>query len=254
MRTITFFLLIVAGLSCLNGPAYAAEAQQPDVLMIEMRVYQVLTNITGLTGSVMEEVGVSRTMPGDEGSCQILNLKLDDVRLHMAGETLEWDGKPLPSHHKIRPLANPQVRALVGQEVGIHVGTDEPVSFLVRREDGLFELKTLDAKESSRLGFSTSFTVTRGAEDSVGPVLEIDMNLSYIWIRDREKIEGVDLNVGKPKLDTKSLDCFFGARPNEWVCYRTAIRSQGYIFLFMRIADGRIPVNDIKTDDKDTQS
>lgn len=234
MRRIALFSLAVTALINCAGLSYAEEEAPRSQLRVEMQIYQVLTNLTGNGQS-------SRTLPGDEGSYQILHVKLDDVALDMEGRTLTWDGEPFPSHHAIRNLARPSMILFEGQEVGMHVRANEPVEYLDRREDGLFELKTLDTEESNRLGIATSLTVRRSMQRSTEPVLEIDMTLSYRWIGGRERIEGVDLNIGKPVLSTKTLDCFFGARPDEWVCYRTAIRSQGYIYLFMRVIDVKIP-------------
>lgn len=222
-HSLTF--LILAILCVLRMPSLDAQ-EDPVTHRIEVRVYQVMTNITGngLT---------SRTQPGPAGSHQIVHQKLDDVELVMEGDTLTWDGEEEPDHPFIKNLSNPTVVTLDGETASIIVGDNTKLQYFVKREDDLFELKELAPSESKILGLIVTVIPRQREEDPNEAV--IDFDFEYNWVADREKIEGVELNVGKPLLERIKLSNAYETRFNEWLLHTINIPSRGYVYLFLKV-------------------
>jgi len=199
-------------------------AEQTSQFLIEMRLYRIMTNITdsGL---------ISQILPGAAGSFQIVHEKLDDVELTMEGETLTWNGQPEPDNPRIERVAGPSALTLEGEEAKIAIGQEARLQYFERGEDGRFDLRTLNGE--TPLGIMISVTPRRSAENP--DVVNVDLSFKSTWVQEREKVEGVDLDVGKPILRTQSVQDVIGARLNEWVCYQTHVPSRGYLYVFMRV-------------------
>ncbi len=187
----------------------------------EVRIYQVLTNVTG-SGLI------SRTLPGMNGWLQIVHQKLDDVELVMDGPNLTWDGQSAPVHPRIIGIAAPKVMTLEGERANIAVGSKGPLQYMSRNQDGLFELKTADMD-----GIGLSLAV-KPVGFSGGNLLNCDLSFRYAWVKEREKIEGVNLEVGQPIIGRVSTEGAVQMRLGEWSCYQTPVESEGSIFLFVR--------------------
>ncbi len=194
----------------------------------EIHFYQALTSVTGngLT---------SQTLPGIEGWLQIIHEKLDGVDLVMEGDTLTWNGKPAPDNPRILLLSSPRITTSDGEKASLMIGSENRLQYMVRREDNLFELHPLDA-ESKPEAIGLSITLLpRRAKDA--GLLDCDLAFRYTWVKEREKIEGVDLEVGKPVVGRQAAEGAVKLRLGEWSCYCTRVDSQGSIYLFVKAVE-----------------
>ena len=188
----------------------------------EARIYQVLTNVTGAGLT-------SHTLPGMNGWLQIIHQRLDDVELVMEGGTLTWNGQPAPDNPRIICIASPTITTLEGEPANVAIGSEGPLQYMTRKQDGLFELKTTDT--NGIIGLSLSVKPTGFIGDNL---LNCDLSFRYLWVKDREKIEGVNLEVGQPIIGRVSTEGAVQMRLGEWSCYQTQVESEGSIFLFLR--------------------
>ena len=187
----------------------------------EARIYQVLTNVTG-TGLT------SHTLPGMNGWLQIIHQRLDDVELVMEGGTLTWNGQPAPDNPRIICIASPTITTLEGEPANVVIGSDGPLQYMTRKKNGLFELSTTN---TDGVGLALAVKPT-GFSD--GKLINCDLSFKYSWVKDREKIKGVNLEVGQPKIGRVALEGAFQMRLGEWSCCQIPVESEGWIFLFLR--------------------
>jgi hypothetical protein len=255
MKIITLICVVALTFSAGAQNSWSARELGPGEFTYEAKihVFRVLTNITGngLT---------SQTLSGVAGSFQVVNEKWDDVELVMDGETLTWDGEEFPEHPRIIRLASPQVLSENTEGVSVHVHDQSEVQYFEHKEGDLFILRTLNVskKDGKRIlgDIPVLGELFRESDNSAlqwvnfGPgihiriapkpleetgVWEADFTFQSLWIKSRESLEGVNLNVGKPELDGVGVFGKLGIRDGEWVCYRTPTSSRGYIYMFLKI-------------------
>ncbi|MCC6144289.1 MAG: hypothetical protein IT368_10830 [Candidatus Hydrogenedentes bacterium] len=208
--------------------ASTAQAQTGDPgrnapLQIDARIYQVLTNVTGngLT---------SQTLTGPQGWYQVIHQQLDTVDLVMDGATLTWNGEAEPGYDRIIPLARPSLITSVGVAASLAIGSPG-VEYMEPAADGLFALK--DAPEDA--GLNLSFT-PESVNKQTG-IVSGKLNFDFIWVKNREKIEGVNLDVGKPIMGQAAAVGAVQLRLGEWSCYQVPVESEGWIYVFVRVTE-----------------
>jgi len=267
-----FLILIAMGLLPLNAHAqknWSAQEIGPGKMTYEanMHIYRVMTNITGngLT---------SQTISGVPGSTQVVHVKWDDIEVVMDGDLLTFDGQSQPKHDNIIRLASPNVLSRDTKGANISIRDSNQLQYFERKEGNLFELKSLDfsnEKQDKILGdipiLEKMFNSPPKSDDKIqnamldlGPGIHVRLepsakagsdlwdtkfNFQFLWFDEREPIEGVELKVGKPKLDGVGVFGKIGVRNGQWSCYETPTPSQGRIYLFLKITS--IPIED--TDD-----
>lgn len=216
------FILMTILCAFAQGATYAED--EPLDHKIEARIYQVMTSITG-------DGLTSQTQPGSVGSYQIVQQRLDDVELVMEGKTLTWDGEEEPEYPLIKSLARTQIITRAEETAAISVTDETKLQYFVKREDGLFELKEIN-NEPLGLALDVILKDYDGEKKSI----ELKSDLEYVWVKSREKIEGVDLNVGRISLEIMNLTSFAKTRLGEWLLHTVHIPSRGYIYLFLKVS------------------
>lgn len=230
-------------LAAVLGPltAVADDAVSTTKYMYEVRVYQALTNVTG-TGLN------SQTLPGVNGWLQIIHQKLDDVELVMEDDTLTWNGQPVPDYPRIIHVSSPFIYVCEGEQIDVSVGSGtRPVQYMERAQKGLFELKQMEPNDKVGLALKV-----RPIKLVNGEILTSKIMFEYAWVKGREKIDGVTLDVGYPILDRVAAKGTVEMRLGEWSCYQTSIESEGRIYVFMRATqegpEPAIPANSLKSE------
>lgn len=213
--------LLTALLAAFPAQAGAADAASTPEYVFEVRVWQVLTNMTdsGL---------ISRALPGMDGWLQIIHQRLDDTELVMDGPTLTWNGKSAPDNPRIIQLAAPRITTMQGESASVAIASDNAVQYMDRKTDGSFELKE---HKTGDVGLFLSLNPGKTGTDNV---LDCDFSFKYSWVKDREKIDGVNLEVGQPVLGSVAAAGPVKMRLGEWSCYQTSVDSEGWIFVFLR--------------------
>jgi len=223
--------IVASTLVLLFGWMVTAQAQEPGAaaeFKIEARIYRVMTNITGngLT---------SRTLPGLEGLFHVVHEKLNDIELVMEGDTLTWDGKPEPDDPFIVLLSKPSMLTIEGIEASIKIGQAGPVQYFEKVGD-MYALRSLEPKDNF-IGVEFGATV-RGIRNQEG-VIQLDFKFRVSSVTSRERIEGVQLNVGRPIIRATGSEGLLTVRDGEWACYRTAVESQGHLYVFLLVEEVR---------------
>jgi hypothetical protein len=110
----------------------------------------------------------------------------------------------MKAHAEVNVLSRPTIRALLGQEVHIQVGTGiSRISYLVPTGKKTFEIR--EAVVEPALGLTIRLTAQAVAEDSTQTEIS-PLNISTTTFDGRELIPGVDLDVGKPIISTRKLE------------------------------------------------
>ncbi|HUW61276.1 MAG TPA: hypothetical protein VMZ06_09740 [Candidatus Bathyarchaeia archaeon] len=206
------------------SPASADEATEKQYVF-NVFVYQILTNVTGngLT---------TRTLPGVEGWVQVIHEKLDNVELVMEGDAITWNGQPEPDNPRIMSLAKPNIITQEGERATIVVGQEASVQYMTRREDGLFELHTMPPDQKHQtLGMGLS--LLPAPSDRPG-IINCDLKFTHSWIKDREKLEGVWLPVGKPVMANCGTSGNVMMELGKWSCLQLSADSQGHLYVFIK--------------------
>ncbi len=111
--------------------------------------------------------------------------------------------KTLAAHTEVDILSRPQVRTLMGQSASIQVGALPPrVQYLVRTGAKSFELR--EAAGVAPLGITIHLTARPG--DDPEQVEISPLKISTTTLDGREPIPGLDLDVGKPIVSTRTLE------------------------------------------------
>ena len=211
-------------LAVLAPNAFAEDvASDRESVLFEARIYQVLTNVSGngLT---------SHTLAGMNGWLQVIHQRLDDVELVMEGETLTWNGQPAPDHPRIIRIATPLLKTFKGVAAELTVGPElGPAQYMVRKESNLFEMKA-DPENVAGL----TLRLTPGAVHQENGLLDCDLSFRYSWVKEREKIDGVNLEVGRPVMGRVTAEGPVQMRLGQWSCYQAPVNSEGLIYLFLR--------------------
>ncbi|MCX5768868.1 MAG: hypothetical protein NTZ09_01140 [Candidatus Hydrogenedentes bacterium] len=206
------------------SPASADEATEKQYVF-NIAIYQILTNVTGngLT---------SRTLPGVEGWVQVIHEKLDNVELVMEGDAITWNGQPKPDNPRIMSLAKPNIITQEGERANMVVG-DEFVQYMTRREDGLFELHTTTSPDQEFQPLRLQLSLLPAPSDRPG-IINCDLKFHYNWIKDRERIEGVGLPVGKPVIADVGTSGNVMMELGKWSCLQLSADSEGHIYVFIK--------------------
>jgi hypothetical protein len=112
--------------------------------------------------------------------------------------------KTLALHAEIDILSRPQVRTLTGQAASIQVMQELPeqIPYLVRTGAKSFELR--ETGGGTNLGIAIQLTAQ--AADDAGQIEISSLKIATTTLDGRERIPGLDLEVGKPIISTRSLE------------------------------------------------
>lgn len=223
----TFIRNSMVSLALAALPAIASGPDRSQQYQIEIKLYQVFTNVTG-------DGLTSQTLPGVNGSYQVLHESLDGVKLAMEGGSLTWDGKEAPDDPRIKQVSAPRIVTPEGMQATIVMQNEEELQYFERKDNGLFELKTHESK-GGPIGVQIELTPRPVEQDPAR--LDCGFAFRYTWVKDREPIEGVALSVGKPIVESAASEGSIGCRLGEWSCYRTILSGEGVLYVFIKAAE-----------------
>lgn len=204
-----------------------AMAEEASTFKIEARIYQALA-------SALDTGPTEQKLPGPDGWLQVVHQRLDDVDLRMDGQSLTWNGAPMPDDPRIIEVSAPTLVTNANEEARVIIGSEEPLQFMEAGGDGELVMKRYEPQtEADQIGLSLSMTPSV-IPDMPG-LISVDISLQHVWVQMREAIEGVNLDVGKPVLGRATAAGRAQARLGEWSCLRTPLASDGWMFLFVRL-------------------
>lgn len=110
----------------------------------------------------------------------------------------------MKTYADVEVLSRPHVKSPLGQAAEIQVSCEPPqIAYLVRTGDKTFELR--EAAAQPTLGVTISLTAQSDAENP-GQIEILPLKASTTTFDGREPVPGVDLDIGKPIISTRSLE------------------------------------------------
>jgi hypothetical protein len=151
-----------------------------------------------------------------------------------------WNGTPLPfpaagatsltlPENQIRLVSSPVLLVANHDTAALWIGSAEKIEYMVRRPNGLFELKTMPRPRELSIGM-------RVEKEGDGRVRLADMKIGLSLVGKREPIPGVTLPVGPPVLQEREypLDVRLTPGMNYGVLLYPG-EAQGVLILRLRV-------------------
>ena len=202
LRTLCAFTLLACA-----PPAVAQDdidAPPKSVYEVEVRGYRILADVSNQTGEGAEK-------PSTKVSTT--DFEWGDLRLHIEGDTLEWNGNPQPPDDpRIELTANPKIKTIEGKKSTLFIG-QEGIGYFEPTGTGdppLFVYKTIEQPVGLKLEVVVSEKSKQGS-------VYVDLNYSSSAVIRREKLPGISLNVGLPLISTQTIQTRVRPKLNNWM-------------------------------------
>ena len=185
-------------------------AAENDLITLECQIYRIGGSLSGET-SLAENFWAGKK-PMDAELKKALTL-FTDASLRIGKGSLEakpdgWQLEGEQDKEIVREMSPVQVQAQPGEQAEIFVGSNQPLQYFERREDGLFELKVMHKETGLRIE-------SRLREDPGEKAVMGDFVIRLNVVDQREQIEGVALQVGRPILKPKGLELALKLQPGR---------------------------------------
>ncbi len=219
---LTFSMILISTL-------IAFGQENNDIVFIKFDIYKVLGGIAGdtsMTDNVWEGINKSTKLKPIEEHKFFDTTDLTVAGTHLLTNEKEWtwNGKEKPPETGgIELLSSPAVIVRIHESFAIESGSEVPaMQYYEKRSDGLFEIKSMDPDNCVNTGFRISSRIEEGPSNRI--ILK-DFFFEMSSIDFREKIDGVDLDVGKPVIIKKEIKTDLAIKPD---CnYGLLVRSKG---------------------------
>lgn len=198
-------LLALATVWTLHGVPAAAE--EPSSFDVDLVVLTVPAEPGAPMEVVSDGAGVLVTQrPAQETAIYagVDSVRFGGLALYLEGEALLWNGRPDPPPASgVEWLIDRRISVFAGQPTKIRAIVED-FHYFVPRENGLFEMKTLDRKDLPGLLLSCKVHKYRrasgAAPGSSAPLVSVDYNLRLVVVEGRDDIPGAPDNIGRPHL------------------------------------------------------
>ena len=251
MKRLPLLLSVVAVAVC----AANAEAREGNRIRIECQIFKLTGNFRAETRRD-EQIWTTDEPPEKlKNVVTVFNrgwFELGEDRLEFKDGRWLWKERPLPIGAKERVSLPEDKITIVYQPLVVEmeehssrtvtIGSQQPIQYFEKREDGLFELKEIE------LPTGLDMKIEAVEEEDRGYIRLTDIVMTMRLVESRETIEGVNLPVGRPILGEKKYTFYFRLRPGK--DYGVLIRPQfGQAGLLLRlrassVASGTIPKNE----------
>ncbi len=130
-----------------------------------------------------------------------------------------WQDKPMPIDglsgvklpaDEITPVYSPSLVMKEHDSGSVKIKARQPIQYLVRREDGLFELKEVVLPTGLDIDIEQAVE-----EEDKGFIRLTDIIMTLRLVEKRERIPGVELPVGRPILGQQKYVFYFRLRPGK---------------------------------------
>ena len=222
LRTLCAFTLLACA-----PPAVAQDdkdAPPKPVYEVEVRCYRILADVSDQAG---ESAGKPSTTVSTE------DFEWGDLRLHIEGDTLEWNGNPEPPDDpRVELTANPKIRTFAGNKSTLSIGQDgigyfEPTG---TGDPPLFVYKTIDQPVGLELEVLVSETSRQGS-------VYVELNYSSSAVIGREELPGVSLNVGMPQISTYAFQTRVRTELNNWMGLGGSEGGQAALLTLLKVSE-----------------
>jgi len=204
-------LLSVSGL--LVVLTSTAHGQQQPTFRAEFSIYR-LPEHTSVSTALTEDIGVQAeggemTLGGvDFCFFTIADLKIGDVSFKMDRSTATWNGQANPPPDSdIHILGKPEILLCAREKARLNTGGG-PLQYMVRRDDGLFEIRTDDELCA---GLTIELTITDAEADR----MKVRSMVTLLTIAGRQAIDGVELSIGQPIVEISQMAVTLSLAPGR---------------------------------------
>ena len=199
-------------------------------ILLECKVFEIRGDVSGDT-SLTEDiwVGTGRKPNLDEEKPYnifvLAKLNVGSGKLEADSKCWSWDDE-LPD--EVTVVCSPQVLMPLGQSFVVAIGEQSIHQYFQRRDDGLYELEEI-AMENP--GLMLQGTVEEGPDDII--ILR-DLKFETTLVTERQPIEGVDLNVGKPVFRSSEFVTTMAVKPQQYYGIQIFAEARGHFIIQLR--------------------
>jgi hypothetical protein len=224
--TVCTALLLVAGARLSAGDQYKLET---DTYVFRNSDFQTVT-VAGDSGANEKRPRFIRSPA---------TIRFDRETLSLEGSHFAWNGGRNPPD-RFSLIATPAVQLRPGQPASLLFSA--PVQYLEKLPDGTLQVRNInrDAPGAPHC----LFVFTLGAPDVASQDLRLACDLGIATITSREKVPGVELDVGRPVLTQSGEQLELALRPDEWsALLMQAPNGSDYslLMLFKAVPGGHAP-------------
>lgn len=164
----------------------------------------VIVELRGDVGRALKEAGFRESPSGHRYSAPRDGTDPQDESDQQQVTRLKTLLQKLGAHAEVNILSRPQIRALIGQQAMVHIGSHQSsIPYLVQTSDKTFSLRELDV---SKIPLGLTVEMTPREVEAADQIEIAPLRISMTTLDGRESIEGVELDVGKPIIATRSLE------------------------------------------------
>jgi len=154
----------------------------------------------------------------------------DKEQLHMQGASYTWnDGRGVPAQFSETKL--PAMVAPMGEAVTVRMAV--PVQFLERTPDGTLKLREMAGDLPDTPHYVLTLGARPAADGPPGYDMIVSCRMDIATMQGREKIAGIDLDVGRPITARFDRHIEYWGRENEWFGLMSAQEESGDYGLFL---------------------
>lgn len=199
----------------------AAIAAKQEAILLKCQIFRVMTNISGDT-TLQEDIWADEDSPKVElkkamSFLTAAKLTLGDNNFEVNDKGWFWNGKVIdfgPSEEsslpedQIKIISSTNMMTNSGEMATIEISSKQKIQYFEKQEDGLFKLKEFEEP--------TQLRIESKAEKIDEKMIRIsDLKFSLRLIKDREPIEGVNLPVGRPIIQSRDYTMNFKVVPGK---------------------------------------
>lgn len=199
-------------------------------ILLECKVFEIRGDVSGDT-SLTEDIWVAtgRNPNFDKNKPYnifvLAELNIGSGRLEADSKRWSWDDE-FPD--EVTVVCSPQVLMPLGQSFIVAIGEQSEYQYFRRRDDGLFEL---DEIRMENPGLSLSGAVEQGPGDII--ILR-DLKFETTLVTERQPIEGVHLNVGKPVFRSSEFTTTMAVKPGQYYGIQILAEARGHFVIQLR--------------------
>ncbi len=177
--------------------------------------YKLETDTYVFRNSDFQTVTIAGASGADEKHPRFIRspatIRFDQETLSLEGSHFAWNGGRNPPD-RFSLIAAPAVQLTPGQPASLLFSA--PVQYLEKLPNGTLEVRNInrDAPEAPHC----RFVFTLGAPGAASEELRLACELGIATITSREKVPGVELDVGRPVLKRSREQFELALQPDEW--------------------------------------
>ena len=179
--------------------------------------YRLETNVYVFKDGDFQSITLPETKEEDDRRGLVIRspatIRFDREKLALAGPDFSWNGGPNPPE-QFTQIKTPWIITPAGQAAEMMSTT--PVQYIERNADGTFRVRDIGKDSPAAPHCRFKFTVRSPDENETGGGLRVSCELDIATIAAREKVPGLSLDVGKPKLARFRDQVELAVRPGEW--------------------------------------